>query len=175
METTPLMETKSNSPDARSCCNGPAAWKFPLLLLVVLAGIFFWKRSEPLTRPAGSFQASIDWVPAVRPNGDTVGLEVDFGNGARRVFDALPYHADMTVADVMDEARQFQPAIRYTQMGEGAGGFLTDLEGLKNEGASGRNWQYEVAGKPGNKSFCLQTVMPGEVVRWTFAGEESNR
>jgi hypothetical protein len=169
------METKPFGTDARSCCNGTAAWKFPLLLVMVLVGIFLWKRDEPTVQPAVPAEPSAEWTPTARPTGEVVALEIDFGNGARRVFEAVPYQADMTVADVMDQARQFQPAIRYTQVGGGAGGFLTELEGLKNEGASGRNWQYEVAGTPGNKSFCLQTVAPGELVRWTFAGGDRNR
>jgi hypothetical protein len=78
----------------------------------------------------------------------------------------------MTVEDVLIAAREFQPGISFAQIGEGAGGFLTELEGLKNEGASGRNWRYKVAGTPGSMSFCLQKVAPGELVRWSFAGED---
>jgi hypothetical protein len=166
------METEA---DARNCCGNAAAWKFPLLLVLLLLGIFLWKRSEPATQPAIPTEVSEDWAPSAEPTGDTVALEIDFGNGARRVYDSLPHHAKMTVADVMNAAREFQPAIRFTQVGEGAGGFLTELEGLKNEGAGGRNWQYEVSGTPGNKSFCLQTVEPGGGVRWTFAGGDANR
>jgi hypothetical protein len=169
------MEPNPNSPDTRTCCNDAAAWKLPLLLAVVLLGIFLWKQNQSVPPSPAPSQVSSEWTPSVRPTGDTVGLEIDFGNGARRIFEALPYRAEMTVADVMGEARKFQPALRYAQVGEGAGGFLTELEGLKNEGASGRNWQYDVGGTPGNKSFCLQTVAPGELVRWTFAGQDENR
>jgi hypothetical protein len=169
------METKPDSPDARTCSSLAASWKFPVLLLVVLAGIFLWKRNETDSRPAVASKADFAWTPAAKPIGDTVGLEIDFGNGARRVFEALPYQAEMTVADVMDQARQFQPAITYVQVGDGAGGFLAELEGLKNEGASGRNWQNDRAGTTGSKRFCLQTVAAGQVVRWTFAGKDANR
>jgi hypothetical protein len=169
------METKDPSPDARVCCGGAAKWRFPLLLAVLLLGIFFWKRSEQVGQPAPTLDPAVEWMPSPPTTGEAVRLEIDFGNGARRVFDTLPYKADMTVADVMAAARDFRPGITYMQVGEGAGGFLTELEGLKNEGAGGRNWRYEVAGTPGNKSFCLQTVAPGELVRWSFAGESENR
>ena len=165
------MEMNSPSPDARPCCNASTAWKFPLLLVVVLLGIFFWKRSEPVAQQAAPTEAPAEWTPSAKPTGEMVRLEIDFGNGARRQFDALPYKADMTVADVLVAARESQPGISFTQVGEGAGGFLTELEGLKNEGASGRNWRYEVAGTPGSQSFCLQKVAAGELVRWWFAGE----
>lgn len=169
------METNPSSPDAHTCCPSATGWRFPLLLAVMLLGIFLWKQSQSAPQPATPVHGTTNWTPSARPTGDTVALEIDFGNGARRIYEALPYQAGMTVADVMNVARQFQPALRYAQVGEGAGGFLTELEGLKNEGASGRNWQYEVAGTPGNKSFCLQTVAAGEQVRWTFAGPDENR
>jgi hypothetical protein len=166
------MESSHTSPDSQNCCIGIAAWKFPLLLVVVLGGILLWNREKSTPQSPAPEAASTDWLPTARPTGETVALEIDFGNGARRVFAALPYQADMTVADVMDQACRFRPAISFTQVGQGARGLLIELEGLKNEVASGRNWQYEVAGTPGNKSFCLQTVAPGELVRWTFAGAD---
>jgi hypothetical protein len=146
-----------------------------LLLAIVLLGIFLWKRSEPAAQQPAPAEVTAAWTPSSRQTGETVRLEIDFGNGARRVFDALPYEVEMTVADVMAQAREFRPGISFAQIGEGAGGFLTELEGLKNEGASGRNWRYEVAGKPGTKSFCLEGVAAGELVRWSFAGEDENR
>ena len=150
-------------------------WRFPLLLAAVLIGIVLWNNGKPTDERAAPPERTATWSPSPAATGDVVPLEIDFGNGARRVFDALPYHAEMTVADVLEQARSFQPGISFKQEGEGATGFLTELEGLKNEGASGRNWQYEVAGSPGTMSFCLQTVAAGELVRWSFAGEDTNR
>jgi hypothetical protein len=169
------METNSLSPDVRTGGTHSASWKFPLLLLLVLLGIFFWKRGEPVEPQVTSSAAIVPWTPSPRPTGEVVRLEIDFGNGARRVFDAVPYEAEMTVADVLAQAREFRPGITFTHIGAGKGGFLTELEGLKNEGASGRNWRYEVAGTPGTMSFCLQKVAAGDLVRWSFAGENENR
>lgn len=169
------MEPDPNSPDVRNCCNKAAVWKFPLLLAVVLLGIFLWKQNEKGIQQTGPTASASTWSPSATPQGETVALEIDFGNGAKRVFDALPSKPDMTVADVMQAATQFAPHITYSQLGEGAGGFLTELEGVKNEGANGRNWQYEVAGTPGTMSFCLARVTAGERVRWTFAGKDENR
>lgn len=168
------METDRPSPDAQ---NGPASgysWKLPVLLLFVLLGMLFWNRSRLERVPIVAPTADAIWTPSEKPAGEVVQLEIDFGNGAKRQFEALPWRADMTVADVMTAARDFRPGIRYAQIGEGASGFLTELEGLKNEGASGRNWRYEVAGTPGSMSFCLQKVASGELVRWTFAGEDED-
>ncbi len=142
-----------------------------MILALILLGMLLWNRNK-LESPTVEVQpGEVQWTPSEQPAGEVVRLEIDFGNGAKRQFEALPWRADMPVEDVMLAAREFRPGIRYVQIGEGAGGFLTELEGLKNEGASGRNWRYEVAGSPGSMSFCLQKVAAGELVRWRFAGE----
>lgn len=143
--------------------------------MAVLLGIFLWKLGLTSTPEAVPVARASTWSPSAAPVGETIALEIDFGNGAKRVFETLPFKPEMTVADVMQAATQFAPNITYTQIGAGAGGFLTELEGVKNEGANGRNWQYEVAGAPGTMSFCLAKVATGEQVRWTFAGREQNR
>jgi hypothetical protein len=147
-------------------------WKFPVLLGLLLLGMLFWNRDQVVTQTEKLPLAAAEWTPSPQPAGEVVRLEIDFGNGAKRQFEALPWKADMTVADVLIAAREFRPGISFAQIGSGAGGFLTELEGLKNEGASGRNWRYEVAGTPGSMSFCLQKVAAGELVRWSFAGED---
>jgi hypothetical protein len=169
METLPPMETRATSPDVRECCSGTAWWKLPLLLAVVLVAMLLWRQGQPMADSASNRTTGEVWTPSPAATGDVVMLEIDFGNGARRLFDSLPWNKEMTVEDVMLAAREFKPGISYSQIGEGAKGFLTELEGLKNEGASGRNWQYEVAGTPGTRSFCLESVNAGELVRWTFA------
>jgi hypothetical protein len=149
-------------------------WKFPLLLALLLVGMLFWNRDRFSSPTENQSAIAAQWTPSPQPTGEVVRLEIDFGNGASRHFDALPWRAGMTVEDVLLAARDFSPGVSFTQIGSGAGGFLTALEGLKNEGVSGRNWRYEVAGTPGTQSFCLQEVAPGELVRWSFAGKDEH-
>lgn len=168
------METTPPSPDDTTGRNSNRPWLFPLLLSMVLFGILLlspWARHAPL---GDAVPDVTQGTPTPQPTGETVGLEIDFGNGAKRQFDGLPWHEEMTVADVLAAARQFHPGIRFSQIGTGESGLLTEIEGLKNEGSTGRNWLYEVADKPGTVSFCLQKVAPGELVRWRFtdASEE---
>jgi hypothetical protein len=162
------METTTSSPDARKT-HESNWWKLPLLLAIVLVAMLIWRQGQPIADPATNRATGEAWTPSPAATGDVVKLEIDFGNGARRSFDSLPWKEGMSVEDVMLTAREFRPGISYAQIGKGAKGFLTELEGLKNEGASGRNWQYEVAGSPGTRSFCLETVNAGDQVRWTFA------
>lgn len=118
------------------------------------------------------------WTPSAEPQGDTVALEIDFGNGARKYIAALPWQAGMTVDLVMESARGFRPGIEFTQVGSGAGGLLTSIDGLKNEGAGGRNWRYRVKDQQGDRygevSFCLEPVKPGMSVLWEFAAGDYN-
>ena len=141
------------------------------MLVLVLGGIL---TSRPRNRPPQSAEPpaqSDGWTPSAPATGQTVQLEIDFGNGSQRVYSALPWHEGMTVAEVLQEAHDFRPGIEFTQKGEGSGGFLTSLEGVKNEGTDGCNWLYEVAGNPGTQSFCVQTVGEGEQVLWRFAAK----
>jgi hypothetical protein len=169
------METDSISPDATTPSGPSSPWKLPILLALLLFGLLVWNQKALNNVRVASQSSPTEWSPSAQPQGELVSLEIDFGNGAKRQFDALPWRAEMTVEDVMQAARDFRPGITYVQIGAAAGGFLTELEGLKNEGASGRNWRYEVAGTPGTMSFCLQKVAPGEQVRWWFAGEAADQ
>ena len=106
------------------------------------------------------------------PQGEGVGLTVDFGNGVKKQFDALPWRAGMTVEILMQEASHWKPGISYSQRGTGEMGFLTSIDGLKNQGIGGRNWSYEVNGEFAEISFCLHPLEPGDRLLWKFAGEE---
>lgn len=163
------MESPTSSPDARHSSSNATWWKLPLLLAIVLLVMLFWRQGQPIVDSTPNRATGEAWTPSPAVTGEVVKLEIDFGNGARRSFDSLPWKDGMTVEDVMLAARDFKPGISYSQIGKGAKGFLTELEGLKNEGFSGRNWQYDVAGSAGTRSFCLETVNAGELVRWTFA------
>jgi hypothetical protein len=169
------METMAPSPDARECCRGAAWWKLPLLLSLVLLAMLFWRQGQQVIDSTSDRAADEAWTPSAAATGEVVKLEIDFGNGARRLFDSLSWKEKMTVEEVMLSARDFRPGISYSQIGEGAKGFLTELEGLKNEGFGGRNWRYDVAGSPGTRSFCLESVNAGDLVRWTFAAESDEQ
>lgn len=170
-----------NTHSKESPVQGPDApvrvspWRFPLFLAIVLVAMLLWNRNELNPPPADQVPQAESWIPSPLPEGETVGLEIDFGNGASRSYEALPWHEGMTVEDVLEAARSFRPGITFAKMGEGTSGFLTELAGLKNQGASGGNWRYEVAGRPGTQSFCLEKVAPGELVRWTFAANDEDR
>ncbi len=151
------------------------SWHFPLLLAVILilaigiARLSSPPEERPTREPGGA-----DWTPTSQPTGETVRLTIDFGNGARKVYDALPWQPEMTVADLMESAREFRPGIEFAQRGSGASGFLTSLDGLANEGTSGRNWIYRVDQQHAHQSFCLEKIEPGRHVLWLFTDQSYN-
>ncbi len=149
-------------------------WVFPVLLLVVLGVAAWFGKREPASKVVTErgTPTIAAWVPSPRPEGETVGLTIDFGNGASKRFEALPWREGMTLEQLMAEASEFRPGISFTQKGAGKMGFLTSLEGLENQGVDGRNWQYRVNGKHGKMSFCLQPLEVGDQVLWGFTFAE---
>jgi hypothetical protein len=155
-------------------------WIFPALLAVVLlAGVAIALVNHQAAPPGTAAGAVGDWIPSDVPQGETVALEIDFGNGASKQIAALPWRTGMTVVQAMEAARDFRPGIAFTQDGAGASGLLTSIDGLKSEGAGGRNWRYRVvdldgSDRYGEVSFCLEPLQPGMGVLWEFAAGDYN-
>lgn len=147
-------------------------WIFPALLaavLVVSAVIALKGRPPGAPAPQGPHDTV---TPSIPPQGETAALEIDFGNGVRKEFAALAWREGMTVADLLTVASEFRPGVNFTVEGSGGGGFLTSLDGVKNQGGSGRNWRYQVDGRHGEVSFSLQPLTPGARVLWEFTDEQ---
>ena len=70
----------------------------------------------------------------------------------------------MTVGDVL----QNDPRTSFVTQGSGASAFLTEINGVKNEGAGGRNWMYSVNGERADRSFAVYELQPGDHVLWSF-------
>lgn len=154
----------------------------PLVLLIiaaVLGAVFAAFGENRMGAPANSSLSEsaataarsqpTHWTPSPRPTGKTVTLTIDFGNGARRVFDDLPWTPGLTLGKLMDEAREFRPAVTYTQQGTEEMALLSSLEGVANEsGPDGRYWLYSVDGRHGEVSFAVQPLEAGAAVLWEF-------
>jgi Domain of unknown function (DUF4430) len=162
------------SPSGTDEVGGPThgGWVFPALLAAVLLVSTVIAMSSRSPENSANPTETAAWGPSAQPLGETVALEIDFGNGAKKEFAALPWRAGMTVADLMLQAREYRPGIDFRQHGAGAGGLLTSIDGLRNQGAGGRNWRYDVDGRHGEVSFCVQQLQPGMRVLWEFAAEE---
>ena len=94
-------------------------------------------------------------------------LIIDYGDGVQKHFTALSWKKGMTGLDALNQAKQHPRGIRFSYRGKGARGFLTAIDGLKNEG-QGKNWIYHINGKLGNRSFAIQQLSKGDVTLWKF-------
>jgi hypothetical protein len=138
----------------------------PLLLVSVLVVVALLARNRgtrestesDLGRPGESVLAA----------GQTVSLAIDFGDG-RRAYAAQPVRDGMTVRDLLASAGGSSGGAKFAQQGSGDRALLTELNGVKNEGAGGRNWTYTVNGKFADRSFAIYKLRPGDEVLWTFA------
>jgi hypothetical protein len=99
-----------------------------------------------------------------------VSLAIDFGDGQQQTYDSIAWREGMTVRDLTRETRRDK--LKLDVRGTGASAFLHNLDGVENEGADGRNWLYSVNGKPGDKSFAICELQPGDRVLWTFGGQQ---
>ena len=164
------MELRQSSTDEAGGTGAAEGWAFPALLAVVLliAAVVAVRGKREISQQS----SDEGWTPSPAAQGETVSLEIDFGNGVQQRFEALLWQPEMTVAELLQAASKFRPGITFTQQGKGKNGFLTALQGLANEEAGGRYWTYQVDGKHGQVSFCLQKLSPGQHVLWKFAAKE---
>jgi hypothetical protein len=135
----------------------------PLLLAIVLAAIVLMLRRapEPATPPPQILPENV----AADPNAETVRLTINVGDDREPTSVESRWHEGMTVADLLNS----EPRTSVTGTGSGASAFLTSLNGVKNEGAGGRNWTYRVNDKHADRSFAVYELQPGDHVLWTFA------
>lgn len=172
------METPSPSPvDAQPVPSRSGnSWTLPLVLAVGFAATAWLltavRNDSDAPRPAtAESDANVEWTPPATA-GETVALEIDFGNGARREYAALPHRDGMTVGDALRLARDFGPGLEFTHTGDGELSFLTSLDGITNQGAGGRNWLYQIDGRRAKVSYEVQPLARGERVLWQFKEPE---
>ncbi|MEX2307329.1 MAG: DUF4430 domain-containing protein [Pirellulales bacterium] len=157
---------KSASPACSTC--GPW-WRLPLLLAIVLAAILLsrsrWLR-ETTTEPTR------DSAPRTSPaeTDEQVTLTIDFGDGRRQKYEPIAWREGMTVHDLTRETPRADAQLATRGTGESA--FLTNLDGVANEGGGGRNWTYTVNGRLGDRSFAVYELRPEDEVLWSYAAQQ---
>jgi hypothetical protein len=143
-----------------------------LLLALVLAAMSVMQTRSP--RDDQDAQETVGVQPATsgEPTGETVSLEIDFGDQRERQSRAVAWRKGMTVADLLAAAQQREggsPPLEFVVRGRGPSAFLTEIGGFANQGADGANWTYSVNGKRADRSFAIYQLEPGDRVLWSFA------
>ena len=95
-------------------------------------------------------------------------LEIDFGNGAHRQFHKLPWHAGMTVADLMEIAARYRPGLQVACRGANDSRLLTAIDGISGEGQGGRNWIFYLGKTRSPQGMSRQDLKPGDTVLWKY-------
>jgi hypothetical protein len=148
---------------SNSCSRCNSWWRLPLLLGLILTAILLWQWRH--TRTTHSVESnSTEAADSESAARGKVSLTIDFGNGRRQEFESVAWHQGMTVAELLTAAR----GLATTQKGAGSGAFLTEINGVANEGADGSNWTYEVNGVGADRSFAVYELRPSDRVLWTF-------
>jgi Domain of unknown function (DUF4430) len=167
--------SKRHDPEHRPEASAPGTrrwWRLPLMLAIVLAAIALMRGGVRYEKTERHEQAELEPAAAGEPAGQTVSLSVNFGEGTVREFEAVDWREGMTVLDLLAAVGQGNDGVRYAGQGSGKMAFLTELGGVGNEGAGGRNWTYAVDGKRADRSFAVHELRPGDRVLWSFAASE---
>ncbi len=151
------------------------AWRgylLPILLAVVLAAILV-SRLNPRRHDAAG---KTDGRFAVSETGESIGLEIDFGDGAFRRYFPIPWKDGITVADAMKLVRQHRHGVQFRYEGEGEKAMLVRIEEVQNQGGDegARNWVYEVNGKRATVSFAVYRLAASDTVLWKFTFYDYN-
>ena len=137
--------------------NRKTFWLLPLLLLLVLGGVFVVRKWQPL--PTQITSSPSDQSESAK----RVEITIDLGTGEPRVL-SVPWKSGLSVQEALTTAE----AVTFSVQGECKMAFLTELAGQPNEGDGGRNWQFEVNSKWSDSSFGVHMLQPGDSVLWEF-------
>jgi hypothetical protein len=151
----------------KTCSRCGPWWRLPLLLTLVFVAIVCSQlarlRHEPPENSSNRPAPITDGKPEQK-----IELTIDFGGGKRKNFEAIAWHADMTVADAMNASS----GLNIAQKGAGESAFVTAIDGAENQGSDGMNWTYSVNGKIADRSFAVYELKPGDRVLWTFGSRQ---
>ncbi len=140
-----------------------------LVLPLILAGCGEGPARTAAQEPAKQTAPVAGQNPPAAEATKTIQLVIDYGDGVRKSFAALPWHEKMTIRGVLDEARAHSHGISYVARGSGEEAMLTKLDDLENQlGEKAKDWTYDVNDRQGDKSFDAWEVRPGDVILWKF-------
>lgn len=118
---------------------------------------------------ATKVNSATDVEPANRQeNRKFVVLTVDYGDGAQKKYNAIPWQTDMTVLKVMQWADKHPHGIDFVSRGEGATAMLIQIDDLKNRGGESKNWIFRVNDKLADRSCGIFPVKEGDRILWRF-------
>jgi hypothetical protein len=156
----------------RGVSPSPLRWAVVIVLIATLSLLIALVANSTdygRRNPADSTRA---YIEERAPQGPTVSLAIDFGNGSKREFTGIAWSQGMTAGELMHAASSISPGLKYEVRGTGEMTLLTSLDGVANGAGAGRYWLYEINGRPGDVSFAIKPLAPGDRVLWVFKRSE---
>ncbi len=97
-------------------------------------------------------------------------LVVDYGDGVEKHFTTLTHTAGVTALDALLAAKAHARGIKLAYTGKGPTAFITEIEGLKNEGAGKgkKNWQFFINDAFATEGAGAAPLKPGDTIRWVY-------
>lgn len=96
----------------------------------------------------------------------TVALTIEFPGEVELHYKAIAFTEGMTVFDALSAAAKHARPLRFKHTGSGEFAFLTEIDGVKNEGASGKNWTYKVDGERAKVGMGSMKLKEGSHILW---------
>jgi hypothetical protein len=149
--------------------HGGAWWRLPLLLAVVLLAMIAARATRVSDRTTSTRDSA---PPPAATDGRTVSLTLRYGGDQERSFDKVAWHDGMTIDDLMTAVSRLPEAPMYRISGDGQMAFVVGIDDAFNEGGRGRFWTYQVNDVPGDRSFAVFELQPGDRVLWTFGSQQ---
>lgn len=107
-------------------------------------------------------------TPNIGKSSKSITLSVELPGDVELRYKAISFTDGMTVFDALNIAAKHSRALQFKHSGSGEFAFLTEIEGVKNEGASGKNWTYKVDGQRAKVGMGSMKLKEGSHVLWTF-------
>jgi hypothetical protein len=136
-------------------------------LALVLAAVV-WSRVHSIREAPADKNSEMPTPIAIGDPRPKVELSIDYGGGRRTEFAAIAWQKDMSVADLLKAWLN----VAIKQKGSGESAFVTEIDGVENQGADGQNWIYSVNGQIADRSFAIYNLKPGDQVLWTFGRQQ---
>lgn len=91
-----------------------------------------------------------------------------FGDGSERHYTQIRWTDGLTALDALQRAADHPRGFPLQVRGKGKTAFVVSIDGLSNEGDSGKNWIFRVNGTVGEQSAGVVSVSAGGRVEWNF-------
>ncbi len=141
-------------------------WVKILVIILVFAAGFIAGREIVLAPADGNEPAAVADSAMI-----TASLKIDGGTGEMRFFDEISLDQNATVFDLLKAAVSVESnnfRFDYKDYGGDMGAFITAINGLANDPAGAKYWQFWVNGEYSKVGASVYKLKDGDSVEWKY-------